>query len=197
MRSMTKLLVVAGVWLLAAGAEAQTVDVEVVNVLPIEVDVVNDVSVSSLPPVKIEAGEQIGVAEKTFLPEEVIVLQMFLMSNGVSILTTIPKGMVLRTITVSPGIVDHSDGLDSCRIRMHWLYPDIDPSSNGDILLDYNWPKEMNVSLNYPMPYPVKLPKGFQLSTELSRIGTTGFCEATVTVTGTVAPEERARAIKR
>lgn len=180
------LLVVVGLALPASSAQMKAV--EIVAPLPVPVDVTGPVDVGLLPPVEIAPGQQVDVPERTFLPGEMLLVQAFANSNTGPVSTAMPKTMVLRQITIAPAAIDTSPTLLNCQAIIRWdLPPPIDPASTDRIIVDHNWGGANQIALNYPFPYPLRLPAGTVLRTWVSEIPNgSGFCEAVIVFTGTV-----------
>jgi hypothetical protein len=174
--------------LAAPGLAEKPKTVDIVSSIPLNVTVDNVLNVDELPPVEIAVGQQVEVVtEPPFLPAEILVLQAFADSNSGIVQVTIPKDMVLRTIIVEPGSLDTDPDLYNCGADVRWPFDDnpTDPLSTERYIVAHNWGGANRISLNYAMPYDLLLPKGTVLDTEVGRVGSSGYCQAIIVLTGT------------
>jgi len=156
-----------------------TLDVNVLNTAPVEID--------ELPAVQIAPGQDVGVIEPVFEAGDILILQSFLATTSAETETiTIPKDMILRTITIVPAGTSTDPNLVNCGASIRWpLNGPIDPASTDRYIVSHRWKGLNQISLNYPMPYQLFLPQGSEIDTNLGRIGASGFCQAIVNLTGT------------
>jgi len=160
-------------------AVQNTLDVNVLNTAPVEID--------ELPAVQIAPDQDVGVIEPVFEAGDILILQSFLATTSAQTKTiTIPKDIILRTITIVPSNISSDPNLINCGASIRWPFNGpIDPASTDRYIVSHRWKGLNHISLNYPMPYQLFLPQGSQIDTNLGRIGSSGFCEAIVNLTGT------------
>ena len=150
----------------------------------VDVNVVNSASL----PVELAPEQQVTVPETVFDPSDILLVQSFVGSDSTaSKLVKIPKTMILRTITIVPSSIDPDPNLFNCGAIVRWPSENnpTDPASTDRIIVDHNWKGTNHISLNYAMPYNVRLPQGAQIETSVGRVGSSGFCEAIFILTGT------------
>ncbi len=149
---------------------------------PVDVNVVN----SDTLQVELPEDQQVSLTEKVFDPSDILILQSFLSTtSSATELVDIPKAMILRTITVAPSHIDTDPNLFNCGAIVRWPQGTTDPDSKDRIIVDHNWKGTNHISLNYAMPYNVRLPKNSQIETSVGRVGGSGRCEAIIILTGT------------
>lgn len=164
-----------------------TADVEVQNT--VEVEVVNSTAleIGDLPPINFEPGQSVIAESPIVIPGEILILQGFLGTNSADADTiTVPKDMILRTITIIPSSNDTDPNLIGCGSSVRWPQnAPIDPASMDRYIVSHRWKKSDLESMNYAMPYELFLPQGSELTVNVGRIGSSGFCEALFNLTGT------------
>lgn len=173
-----------------------SVDVNVINSQPLPVEMSGALTVDSLPDVELAPGQSIGLApgqqvnvpEVIFEPSDLVLVNSFLATHSSETkLVTIPKTMILRTITILPASIETDPNLYNCSAVVRWPSASnpTDPSSTDRIIAYHYWKGTNYIALNYPMPYNVKLVQGSQLEVGAGRVGSSGFCSALVVLTGT------------
>lgn len=176
-----------------------TVDVNVVSPSPLPVAVDGGLNVDSLPAIElapdqsvnIAPGQKVEVPEIVFEPGDIIIRQSFIGTNSVDYeLVNIPKTMILRTIQIIPSSIDTDPNLYNCAGTVRWpSSPNpLDPSSNDRYIVHHTWGGTNHIAFNYSMPYNVRLVQGSQLETSVGRVGSSGYCEALIILTGTKVP---------
>lgn len=162
------------------------------NPKPVEVQGTVDVNVVNSASLQVELPEdqQVSLTEKVFDPSDILILQSFLSTTSSETeLVNIPKTMILRTITVVPSNIDTDPNLYNCGAIVRWPRDTTDPASNDRIIVDHNWKGTNHISLNYAMPYNVRLPQNSKIETSVGRVGGSGRCEAIIILTGTTVSQ--------
>ena len=159
--------------------------VEITGPLPLPID---SVTIDALPPVELAPNQSVNLQRDEALPHQIIVRQAFADTNSSARLVSFSQDVILRTVTIAPGTVDTNPDLFNCSATLRWAdRSQLHPNSTDRYLVSHNWGGSNQIALNYGFPYRVRLPAGMSLEAEVSRVGSDGYCQAVINVTGTVA----------